>query len=62
MVMNDKVLGNQAGEVHVRESVGGFNRFSGPRKGAGVDICKFKLSGVGAKAADRGINIKVKNL
>ena len=62
MVVNVKVPGNQAGEVNVWESVGGFNRFGGPRKGAGVDIFKSKLSGVGAKAAGRGVNIEVKNL
>ena len=62
MVVNVKVPGNQAGEVNVRESVEGFNRFGGSREGAGADIRESKLSGIGAKAAGRGINIEVKNL
>ena len=61
MVVNVEVPGDQAGEVNIWESSGGFNRFGGPRKGAGVDICKSKLTGVGAKAAGRGINVEVKN-
>ena len=62
MVVYVKVPGNQAGEVNVRESVGGVNRFGGPREGAGVDICESKLGGASAEASGGGINIKVKNL
>ena len=62
MVVSVKVSGNQAGEINVREGVGGANRFGGPWEGVGVDIRESKLGGAGAEAAGRGVNIKVENL
>ena len=62
MIVFDKVPSSQAGEVNVREGVGGVNRLGGPREGAAVDVRESKLGGAGAEAAGGGINIKVKNL
>ena len=56
-----EVPSNQAGEVNVGEGVGQAHRLGGPREGAGVDICKSKLCGGGAKTTSGGINVKVKN-
>ena len=62
MVMYVEVPNNQAGEVNVGEGVGGVNRFGGPGEGARVNIGKPKLGGAGAKAAGRGVDVKVKNI
>ena len=62
MVVYVKVPGSQAGEINVREGVGGVDRFGGPGEGARVNIGKPKLGGASAEAAGRGINIKVKKI
>ena len=57
MVVYVEVPGSQAGEVNVREGVGGVDRFRRPGKRARVNIGKSKLGGAGTEAAGRGINV-----
>ena len=62
MVVYVEVPGSQAGEINVGEGVGGVGRFGGPGEGARVNIGKLELGGAGAKAAGRGIKVKVENI